>query len=263
MNYQRIYDSLIERSKDRVLEEYKEKHHIVPRCLGGTNDKNNLVYLTAREHYICHWLLYKIYKSPKLAHAWHRMCYGSSDNIRYTSYTFEYARAAHAKEMSNSLKGVKKSSQHKLSLSNAAKQKTQCVHCLKVMNIGNINRYHNDNCKLVNKELYNIRKQISSTKIREYYNTNKDLIQKRLIDTHNNNPQNVWIITWQNNEFKTIGSLKSLCRENDIPYKPIFYALYKQNTEIDFKNNDAAISASMNKGKYIGLSVNRLPINKI
>ena len=61
MNYQLIHNQIIERAKDRTLTTYKEKHHIIPRCFGGTNDKENLVYLTAREHFIIHKLLVKIY----------------------------------------------------------------------------------------------------------------------------------------------------------------------------------------------------------
>ena len=37
--------------------EYKERHHVIPKCLGGTNDKNNLIDLYAKEHYIAHKLL--------------------------------------------------------------------------------------------------------------------------------------------------------------------------------------------------------------
>lgn len=61
MNYQNIYDQIIERAKNRQLEGYKEKHHIIPRCLGGNNDKENIVKLTAREHFLCHMLLCEIY----------------------------------------------------------------------------------------------------------------------------------------------------------------------------------------------------------
>jgi hypothetical protein len=68
MNYQRIYDQIIDRAKQRELGGYKESHHILPKCLGGSNSKENLVELTAREHFICHWILYRIYpKSTKLA----------------------------------------------------------------------------------------------------------------------------------------------------------------------------------------------------
>lgn len=61
MDYKRIYNQLIERAKTRTLEGYKEKHHIIPKCLGGNNSKENLVELTAREHFLCHLLLIEIY----------------------------------------------------------------------------------------------------------------------------------------------------------------------------------------------------------
>jgi len=70
MNYEKIYNQIIDRAKGRVLEGYKERHHILPKCMGGSNSKENLVDLTAREHYLCHWLLTKIYtKNRKLAYA--------------------------------------------------------------------------------------------------------------------------------------------------------------------------------------------------
>lgn len=61
MNYKNIYDSLISRGINRVIEGYSEKHHIVPRCMGGTNDPSNLVSLTPEEHFVAHQLLVKIY----------------------------------------------------------------------------------------------------------------------------------------------------------------------------------------------------------
>lgn len=61
MNYQRLYDDIVRKGQNRILEGYSEKHHIIPRCLGGTNEASNLVSLTPEEHYICHLLLVKIY----------------------------------------------------------------------------------------------------------------------------------------------------------------------------------------------------------
>lgn len=58
--YTIVYNSIINRAKARVLDGYGEIHHIIPRSLGGTDDKNNLVKLTAREHFICHLLLTKM-----------------------------------------------------------------------------------------------------------------------------------------------------------------------------------------------------------
>jgi hypothetical protein len=77
MNYQKIYNQIIERAKNRVLEGYKEKHHIIPKCLGGSNEKENLVELTAREHFLCHMLLCEIYPNEnKLKHALFLMSIG-------------------------------------------------------------------------------------------------------------------------------------------------------------------------------------------
>jgi hypothetical protein len=61
MNYIKIYNDLIDRGKNRIIHGYTENHHIVPRCMGGTNDETNLVRLTPEEHYVAHQLLSKIY----------------------------------------------------------------------------------------------------------------------------------------------------------------------------------------------------------
>ena len=55
--YKKWHDSIIDRAKNRVLSCYVERHHIIPKSCGGSNDKDNLVPLTAREHYIVHMLL--------------------------------------------------------------------------------------------------------------------------------------------------------------------------------------------------------------
>ena len=62
MNYQKIYNKLINRAKNRNIMGYVEKHHIIPKCLGGEDCKTNLVNLTPEEHYLAHQLLVKIIK---------------------------------------------------------------------------------------------------------------------------------------------------------------------------------------------------------
>ncbi len=61
MNYQKHYDTLINRAKTRILTGYVERHHIVPRCMEGTDDLSNIAVLTPEEHYTAHMLLVKIY----------------------------------------------------------------------------------------------------------------------------------------------------------------------------------------------------------
>lgn len=101
MDYQKIYDAIIERAqssqrsklkKNDPLYAYFEKHHIVPKCLGGTDDTNNLVLLTAREHFVCHKLLTITQRgNRKIALAFHRMCFGKRSHMG-TSRDFQYAR---------------------------------------------------------------------------------------------------------------------------------------------------------------------------
>lgn len=76
--YKVWHDNIIARGKDRVLTGYKEKHHIIPKSLGGSDTKDNLVALTLREHFIVHILLCKftINKSRiKMLNALHAMMY--------------------------------------------------------------------------------------------------------------------------------------------------------------------------------------------
>lgn len=63
MNYERIYNEFIadRRDKEKTLIGYTEKHHILPRSLGGDNAKENLIKLTAQDHYFAHELLARIH----------------------------------------------------------------------------------------------------------------------------------------------------------------------------------------------------------
>jgi hypothetical protein len=58
--YSTWYYNIVSRGKERNTTEYTEKHHIIPKSLGGSNQPSNLVKLTPREHYICHLLLVRM-----------------------------------------------------------------------------------------------------------------------------------------------------------------------------------------------------------
>lgn len=104
MNYEKHYELLIFSRKDRLLKEgeYYEKHHIKPRCLGGDDSKDNLVILTAREHYVAHWLLAKIHSDNwKIKMAFFQMSKMNNKNERViTSSQFERSK----KYMSDAMK---------------------------------------------------------------------------------------------------------------------------------------------------------------
>lgn len=63
INWENIYNHLIERNKhiDLVEGMYYEKHHIIPRYMGGDNSNQNLVHLSFREHILAHYILWRMY----------------------------------------------------------------------------------------------------------------------------------------------------------------------------------------------------------
>jgi hypothetical protein len=84
--------------------------------MGGTDDRENLVWLTGREHYLIHWLLYKIHRNAPMAFAWERMSHGRSKVRRYTSHTFVYAKRAKAQAIAAMFLGQKLSTEHRQKL---------------------------------------------------------------------------------------------------------------------------------------------------
>ena len=65
LDYAKIYKSIMDRAKGRSIYGYSEKHHVIPKCLGGTNCQTNIVSLFAREHFLAHQLLVKMYPSNR------------------------------------------------------------------------------------------------------------------------------------------------------------------------------------------------------
>ena len=105
MNYEKHYQNLIDTRKmlNRIkkVNDGFELHHILPKCLGGTNDSSNLILLTTREHFIAHWLLYKMHHGKdkaKMAYAFFMMCNNNTQQKRnVTSRQFETARVSMVK----------------------------------------------------------------------------------------------------------------------------------------------------------------------
>ena len=128
MDYTRIYNQIIERAQNRKLDGYIEKHHIVPKCIGGLDVKENMVELTAREHFLCHKLLCEIYpQNPKLWYALWLMAIGKQkrnykDPYNFTSKEYERIKL----EFIEHRKGKPISKQHKTKIGNSnSKQITQ------------------------------------------------------------------------------------------------------------------------------------------
>ncbi len=89
---------------------YHERHHIIPKCMGGGNDEENLIDLFAREHFEAHRLL--VLEKPnndKLAYAWNMMCNSKNGDYQITAEEYEKARIDFARFISESKKGKSRS----------------------------------------------------------------------------------------------------------------------------------------------------------
>jgi|694.fasta_scaffold00027_170 hypothetical protein len=103
--YTTWYFSLIENRKSTIPEGYVEKHHIIPKSIGGTDDSDNLVALTAREHFLAHWLLTKMTKDNeqvKMKHALGGMTGNNHNGRTLSSYQYAICRQS----FSEARKGV-------------------------------------------------------------------------------------------------------------------------------------------------------------
>lgn len=97
--YTLAYYRIVENARRRLaVPDYVERHHIIPKSIGGNNEANNIVILTAREHFVCHRLLVKMTQDTsrqKMAYA--LLCMMQQKNQfqnRYTvsSHTYEILR---------------------------------------------------------------------------------------------------------------------------------------------------------------------------
>jgi len=112
--YTRWYNQIIEQAKIRVIinDGYSERHHIIPKSLGGSDSETNLVKLTAREHFVVHWLLIKMVINTKqkyqMWNAFSCMLYRElpgKQRYKVSSRVFENIKIAGSKIKSEKFKG--------------------------------------------------------------------------------------------------------------------------------------------------------------
>lgn len=112
--YEKWYQHIIANGK-QARESGYERHHILPRSLGGTDDKSNITFITAREHFICHWLLIKIYPTGeehwKMLNALRMMRAENPNQKRYntkiTSRVYAKLKEEYSQIQSERVKGEK------------------------------------------------------------------------------------------------------------------------------------------------------------
>jgi hypothetical protein len=126
--YTKTYYQIVDRAKARIIDCYVERHHIIPKSLGGTNEIGNLVNLTAKEHFICHLLLTKMvtgsHKRSMCYAVWQMTHIKGRERYKPSSRIYDILR----KKLSETYKGVPKSEQAKRNMSLAHQGKTGTPH---------------------------------------------------------------------------------------------------------------------------------------
>ena len=127
--YKLWHDKIIAKAKNRTLEGYKEVHHIIPKSCGGSNDKSNLVALTAKEHYIIHLLLIKFIEKKfyfKMVKAFHAMSSMKTKylkrNLKVSSRLFEKYRKEYSEYLKLNPRIMTKEIRKKISIAKKGKK---------------------------------------------------------------------------------------------------------------------------------------------
>lgn len=123
MNYRKIHDAIIEHAKNNPVIE-GEKHHIHPRSLGGSNSVDNVIKLTYRQHFIVHKLLVRLTEGEdrlKMMCALTRFIHSPHHQI--TSREYAKIRRDHKIAVSALLKGIPKSEETRMKMSESQKQR--------------------------------------------------------------------------------------------------------------------------------------------
>ena len=112
INYKTRYHKFIEQRLHRAKTRSKgyALHHILPRSLGGSNSKSNLVKLTHREHFIAHRMLVKMFrgeKAKKMNYALWRMVNEKHHPYKVSSRVHEQILQEHSKTVKKQWKNGK------------------------------------------------------------------------------------------------------------------------------------------------------------
>lgn len=128
--YTHWYYNVIQQAQSRIISGYTEKHHIIPKSLGGTNQKENLVALTAREHFVCHLLLTKMTENEARSKMSLAVFYltgngkAKRNNVIKDSRLYENLRKENAKYVSKQKKGCKQPPRSNAACINYSNSKT-------------------------------------------------------------------------------------------------------------------------------------------
>jgi len=213
--YSKWYFNIIENAKLIERNCYIERHHIIPKSLGGTNDLNNIVKLTAKEHYICHLLLTKMVEG-KLKRS---MCFAlnaisncrKNSHLKLTAKQYERVKI----QYSNSRIGFNIPENIRQKISKTKKDKKLTELHKKAISLGRQKWLEHNTTSIETRQKHskNHKGKVLSieTKIKIGL-ASKDRIQSGAKN---------WILQSPNGEIFKCFCLKRFCNEKHISWKPL------------------------------------------
>lgn len=253
MNYKRIYDEIINRAKNRKITDiYVEKHHIIPKFDGGSDNYENLVKLTAREHFICHYLLLKIYKNGKAFFAFNCMINWKSKlqkrtyKVNSKLYSSLKGKYRHDEEtilkIKNANIGRKLTDDQKLKISIKRKEgfKNGTINLPIGEKNGMFGKKHSEETK------HKMSLDRKGRKIKDTSNWNKSGLnngQAKIIHIFNEKDELMFISN---------GQFKQICKENGLPYCSLGKSYNKNGERIFMSSAGEAQAVKNNNIRFKG-----------
>lgn len=155
--YTKWYFGIISSAKQKPSTGYTEKHHIIPRCMKGSDKNDNLVKLTAKQHFICHLLLIKMVEDKMILSKLKYAAILLSKDYTISSRIYEMIRgnivqdSEWVKKRTSQRIGKKHSQSAIIKLTKSAKDRhviyVSCVSCKTTTNYGNYIKNHNGQCR--------------------------------------------------------------------------------------------------------------------
>ena len=233
---------------DNTKDVYFEKHHILPKSIWPEYDKcnDNIIKLTARQHYIAHYILSKMFvgkNNSKMCFAFSFMISSNSNYKRYTSHLYELSKVRISKIRKKSMTGER----------NPFYKKTHSAESIEKMRVASTGRKQSP--ETIEKRFKTIkgkpRPQNVKDKISKSNKGNKSALGSKrsqdtkdvlsLINSGSNNPSAMHyiIVDPLGNEYSVHGELQKFCKEHSL-------SLQKMKTSI----NLGAIVLTNPKYKY-------------
>lgn len=271
MNYKLHYEKLISKAQNRSIlkSEYKEVHHIIPKCMGGDNSKENLIPLFPEEHFIAHLLLTKIYPNEKgLMDAVFLM----STIKRYSNKKYGWLRTKFIKSKSISMSGELNLKSLRIGIFNDdGELQYLCYGNFKKVCTENGLPHHSLNMSYKNNtKIFTTRGSIAAAKGNNKYqfknwyakllDDNNEIINKEFnilksgeqFGSNNSATKNIKIFNKDGKlEYETNDTFSIFCKNHNLPYEALRRS-YMKKTKL-YQNN-RAISKAKQSGfeKFVG-----------